>query len=191
MHRIENSFTDEVIKQAVGGDRAAFESIYRRFSPMVYSVALGVLNNTEDSQEVTQDVFVKIYHQLKNFRFDASLKTWIYRVTINTALNYRKKRAHRENQVNMDEATMDHFQESNAKPEITDQEEHQQVIQKLLSHLNPDQRTCIILRNMEGLTYEEIAQTLRININTVRTRLKRAREKLLSIKQEVTNNEMG
>ncbi len=70
------------------------------------------------------------------------------------------------------------------------QEDYQNIIDRLLNSLNPDQRMCIILRNIEGLSYEDIAQTLNTNINTVRTRLKRAREKLLSLKEEVMSHEI-
>jgi RNA polymerase sigma-70 factor (ECF subfamily) len=74
--------------------------------------------------------------------------------------------------------------------EKIEEEQHEKVISTLLEALNPDQRACIVLRNIEGLSYQEIAESLNININTVRTRLKRAREKLIALRKEMVKNEM-
>ncbi len=87
----------DIIEQAGQGDTEAFEIIYREYSGFVFTLARRVLENSQDAQEVTQDVFITLFHKLNDFRFDSSLKTWIYRISINTAINARNKRS-RENQ---------------------------------------------------------------------------------------------
>lgn len=181
--------TDDIIKEAASGDMQAFEKIYRSFSGLVYSLALRVLKQPQEAEELTQDVFVKIFHQLKSFQFQSSLKTWIYRIAVNTALNQAKKISRERKNANVYQKDIE-SETRIQKPEIKDTESQEKMVNLLLSHLNEDQRTCVILRNIEGLSYQEIADTLKIKINTVRTRLKRAREKLLSVKKEVSHHEI-
>jgi len=174
----------DIIEQAQAGDMAAFERIYKAASGLVYSVALRITNSRPEAEEVAQDVFIKIYHSLKDFEFRSSFKTWAYRITVNTALNACKKTAkesHRRQDFDMiidsQAASVD------TRNDICHQEERAQAkarIEALLAVLNPDQRACMVLREIEGLSYEEIARTLRININTVRSRLKRARMALMA-----------
>lgn len=181
-----NEINDEVIKQAAAGDVGAFEMVYQAYFSLVSNVAFRVVNNREDAQDIVQEVFIKMYDQLKNFRFDSSLKTWIYRITVNTAINYGKKTNKFQHQ------PLEFADGVIAKNEgiDVDKEYNEKIVSSLLQSLNPDQRTCVILRNIENCSYEEIAKTLNIPINTVRSRLKRARETMLAIKNEVMNNEM-
>lgn len=169
-----------ILIQARGGDIRAFEGIYRATSCFVYNVALRVTNNREGAEEVTQDVFLKIHKNLKKFQFKASFKTWVYRITVNTAINMSKHRSKEKSRTIEYDDTI----RINMTEKRMNKAENEEEIASLLNMLNPDQRTCVILRNLEGLSYEEIAETLNTNINTVRTRLKRAREKLLVHFQE-------
>jgi len=170
----------ETIEQAAAGDVAAFEAIYRNLAGFVYAVALRTTRNEQDAQEVTQDVFMKLHQNLKDFRGESSLRTWVYRITVNEALNAcRARNRHFRKRVEMDEQTLEqqvdpHTLEAgpDVEPGVTRQ------LDKYLAVLNPDQRACLILRKIQGLSYEEIAAALNIPINTVRSRLKRAREAL-------------
>ena len=180
---------EQTIHSAACGDEAAFETIYQTFSGFVYRVSLRMVDNASDAQEIVQDIFVRIFHQLEEFRFESSLKTWIYRITINTTLNYRKKRSSQNERVKKYQENYS-FESQEEKPCYTQNEDNKHLVERLLKQLNPEQRACIVLRNIEGLSYEEIAQTLEININTVRTRLKRAREKLMAIGQKVMDHEL-
>ena len=128
-----------------------------------------------------------LHGKLKGFRHDASLKTWIYRITVNMAINhYRKRRRERERAVVYDEAV--HAGSSGEGEAAVEKEYKESVIQKSLDRLSEEQRVCIILRSFEGLSYEQIASSLKIDINAVRSRLKRAREKLMGIREEVMAN---
>ncbi|MFA5099420.1 MAG: RNA polymerase sigma factor [Candidatus Omnitrophota bacterium] len=174
----------DLIEQAQAGNIEAFERIYRASSGFVYSVALRITNSRPEAQEVTQDVFIKIYHNLGNFEFRSSFKTWAYRITVNTALNACKKISKEANRRQDFDGGIDtQIAGVDARKETVEQDDREQAQAKLdvlLRSLNPDQRACIVLREIEGLSYEEIARTLRININTVRSRLKRARLALMA-----------
>jgi len=173
----------ELIQRAGGGDKAAFREIYQRASGYVYTLAYRVVNKKHDAEEVTQDVFLKLHQGLGSFKFEASFKTWLYRITVNTALNHAKKRSRvttREvEEVYEDPVTV-------TQPDAGKGIEARETIEQLkalLDQLNPDQRACIVLREIEGLDYREIAGSLGINLNTVRSRLKRAREALMALGQ--------
>lgn len=180
-----DDISEDIIVQAASGDLKAFEAIYKSASSFVYNIAWRIVQNKEDAEEVTQEVFLILYHKLKSFRFESSFKTWVYRITANSAVNFAKKHSrHKDKSVEYDEQIMPVAVQSEVHENMAKQEQEKKI-EALLSHINPDQRACIVLRNIQGLSYEEIAETLKININTVRTRLKRAREKMLSIRKQV------
>ncbi len=185
-----HDITDEMITKAAQGDLESFEMIYRAASGLVYNVAYRIVSNRQDAEEVTQEVFLTVYHKLNSFRFQSSFKTWIYRVTANTAINYSKKNSKQRNRNVEYDDNLNSVPVENEAGAKLDQEHHEQKINTLLNALNPDQRACIVMRNMEGLSYQQMADTLGININTVRSRLKRAREVLLSMRKEVMSHEL-
>src|SRR3989338_7984914 len=171
--------SDDILRKASQGDLASFEVIYKATSEFVYNVAFRIVNQREDAEEVTQEVFLIVYQKLKSFRFESSFKTWVYRITANSAINFAKKNGKKTMEYNEQVAGT---VQNDTHKEI--EREHQgKIVEQLLEAINPEQRACVTLRNMEGLSYQEIAKVLRININTVRSRLKRAKEKLLSLKK--------
>lgn len=166
--------------KASEGDMGAFEEIYRITSGYVYTIALKVTGIREDAEEVTQDVFLSIHKNLKSFRFRSTFKTWIYRITTNKAINaYRKRSRERGKKIPFDDEIA---VEDVKAPGVSslDEEHKKKLVSLMLEGLPVEQRACVILKDIEGLKYEEIARALKININTVRSRLKRAREKLIS-----------
>jgi len=178
----------DVITKAAQGDIGAFEQIYKETCGFVYNVAYRTLSNKEETQEITQDVFMKIHDNLKDFQFGSSLKTWIYRITVNTAINAAKKRAKdMDRRVDYDD-TLAEQPIAEALKKRLDQEENEVLVNRLLNALTPEHRTCVVLKDIQGLSYEEIASALKININTVRSRLSRARETLLKFSE--VKNEM-
>jgi len=169
----------DLITKAAEGDVRAFEEIYRRTSGFVYNVALGVVRNAADADDVTQEVYIRVHRNLRGFGFRSALKTWLYRITMNAALNACKRRE-REAEKNVhDEVALEQAQVEPSQGASVEAGERRDKVAELLGALTPDHRACIVLREIEGLSYEEMADALHININTVRTRLKRAREALM------------
>jgi len=182
---------DTIIQNAARGDMRAFEKIYTITSGLVYATALRIILNRTDAEEIMQDVYVKVHKSIKKFKVGTSFPSWIYRITVNTAINaYNKKMKELRPRDDFDKAvhTEHHSPEIDKKINSADKEA---TLSRLLAQLNPDQRTCIVLREIQGLNYKEIAQTLNVNINTVRTRLKRARHALIAFAQKrVVHNEV-
>ncbi len=172
---------EEIISKAAEGDTEAFRSLYEETADMVYAVALRVSHSKEDAEEISQEVFLKVYSHLKQFKYKSSFKTWIYRITMNAAINFAKKNAKWKKTFSFDESF---FEEDKMMLSDDYHQQKEQKIQELLSWLNPDQRACMLLRVVEGLSYKEIAEILQVNINTVRTRLIRARKALLLYKKK-------
>jgi len=177
--------THEVLTQAAQGDLKAFETIYKEASSFVYNVAFRVVGNKQDAEEVTQEVLLTVYHKLKTFRFESSFKTWVYRITANHAINMAKKNSKTRDKTTVYDEHVEPVGVSSQVNNKAEKEYNDKVIEELLNAINPDQRACVVLRNIQGLSYEEVAQSLNININTVRSRLKRAREKLLAMRKQV------
>jgi RNA polymerase sigma-70 factor (ECF subfamily) len=180
----------EVIAAAADGDIRAFEQIFNAYVDMVFNIALRSSRRREDAQEITQDVFLAVHRKLKDFRMQSSLKTWIYRITVNMTINHLKKESRfRDKAVAFDDA-LTPAPEGSDIGRAAEREYLNGVTRRLLDALTPEQRVCIVLRNFEGLSYEEIARALGIELNTVRSRLKRAREKLIAVRKEVMAHEL-
>jgi RNA polymerase sigma-70 factor (ECF subfamily) len=175
----------KILKRAGMGDISAFEQVYRETGGFVYSVALKFAKNRQDAEEITQDVFVSVYRNLKNFAFRSAFRTWVYRITANTALNFLKK--NKINEGNTEYIQNLHGASNGPTGEIINSEHSRARLEEMMKYLNPDQRMCIVLR-IKGLSYKEIAAALNININTVRSRLKRARERLISTDMRSSEN---
>jgi len=169
------------IEMAARGDMTAFEEIYKEFSSTVYTLAFGVTQNKQDAEEVTQDVFVKIFRSLKNFKFNSSFSTWLYRITMNMAINMYHKRARcAAASVQYDEVENVLPAEPGLPKMDIERQDAAQRLAEILKNISPEHRSCIVLREIEGLDYKEIADVLKIPLNTLRSRLKRAREALVA-----------
>jgi RNA polymerase sigma-70 factor (ECF subfamily) len=183
-----DEISERIIELAQQGDRRSFEMIYEAYFSFASHVAYRIVSNREDAEEVVQETFLNIYRNLVRFEFRSSLKTWIYRITINTALNFVKKHAKHRRQTPYIESFSGAQEPDAVKLMETAEEEGR--IQQLLSALSPDHRAVTVLRSVQGLSYQEIAETLAIPINTVRSRIKRAREALLALRKEVIKDEV-
>lgn len=172
---------NDVVIKAQEGDMESFEQIYRITSGFIYSTIFRIIHNRQDSEDALQEVFLKAYRHLIQFRFKSSFTTWIYRIAVNTALTRcRKKKSDIEKMRNYKNSLNLNVDRVGSESSL-DKEAKNELINKLLSNISPSQRACIILREIKGLSYKEIADVMRTNINTVRSRLKRAREKLMAV----------
>ncbi|MDD5216596.1 MAG: sigma-70 family RNA polymerase sigma factor [Candidatus Omnitrophica bacterium] len=175
-----NELSQDILERATAGEMTAFKEIYDAYAGFVYSVALRVVRDSASAEEVTQDVFMKVYEKLHEFENRSSLKTWIYRIAVNTAINCgRRLSKERNRRTDYDSVILTQSVPPDERGRL-EQSEREAAVQSLLSALSPEQRACMILREIENLSYEEMAEVLKININTVRSRLKRAREALVA-----------
>lgn len=176
---MENDICRELIKKAIDGNMAAFEEIYRLTSGLVFNVALRIARRRADAEDITQEVFVKTHKNLRQFGFQSSLKTWLYRITVNTAISRCRTNT---GEANAFEKYKNHLATEPANtpfPDPVHKKDNETIVATLLAKLDPDQRACVVLREMEGFTYDEISEILNIPMNTVRSRLHRAREALM------------
>lgn len=165
----------EIFKQ---DSHAALKRIVEEYQDRIFNLCTYMLHNREDAQEAAQDVFIKAYRSFKDFTPEASLYTWLYRIGINTCIDYKRK--YQVNFMDDDEATTKVASPEPSPEKVSQLKEVTAVVQKALESLTPDFRAIIVLKEMEGLSYEEIAEALQISIGTVKSRLSRAREELRS-----------
>lgn len=170
-----------IIRRAQAGDKEAFHLIFDAYKNKVFSVAYDMLRSREDAEDVVQEVFVKAYFSLKNFRQDSSILTWLYRIAYNLCVDLRRKRSRRGGEsVEFDEG-MDRPEGDSLEPgpqEVLLRKERARTIQGLFGKLTEEHRQVVMLREVDGLSYEEIADVLHISKGTVMSRLHYARKKL-------------
>lgn len=166
------------------GDKVAFQELINRHYQFVYGIAFGVVHERQAALDIAQDVFLKLFRDLKLFEFKSKFKTWLYRVTYNASIDQVRKFKPHELIETGDAISEDGPQgvilsdlSENARDRIFN-EEVRNHIQEALNQLSPDQRTILVLREWQEMSYEEIAQMLGIEIGTVMSRLHYARKKL-------------
>jgi len=178
--------SEQTIRDAAQGDLGAFSDLYGAYSFMVYSIAFRMVHDREEAEEITQEVFFTLHRKLHQFQFHSTLKTWIHRVTVNTTLNAldRKKReAEKQRGLELELSRQASPPSPETAVEEASSDELEEEAMALLRLLPIEQRACLVLRSIEGFSYEEVAEALQINLNTVRSRLKRARATLLVARQ--------
>ena len=161
----------ELIRRSKGGSREAFGQLVSRYHVPVYRVVRGILGSPSESEDVAQEVFLKAYANLAKFRGESGFFTWLYRIAVNEALRARKRRTF---------ANADALPEVEAPPPAPTEEDAPTLatLEKLLRKLSDEFRSIVVLRDIEGLSYSDIAETLEIPIGTVESRLFRARQEL-------------
>jgi RNA polymerase sigma-70 factor (ECF subfamily) len=163
-----------LVGKARSGDPAAYEALVRRHRVRVYRIALRMLGNHEDAEDVAQDTFVQVWSTLAGFVGRAQFTTWLYRIVINRCLNHKRRRP-------SPVALRDEDHPTGTGPEDTVVGEHRaRATAAAIAALPADQRTVLVLHQMEGLTYQEVADILKLPEPTVRGRLARARRTLLT-----------
>lgn len=178
----------ELVTNLQSGSDAAFTWVVNYYHAAVYNVVFGILGERNDAADVTQEVFLKAFRGIGGFRQGSSLKTWLYRIAVREALNQRRWwRRHRRNEISIDAAA----DETHAPIEIEDVDatpfeqlatrEMQSAVRGALTELPEAYRSAVILRDLEGLSYEEVAEVLEISVATVKTRILRGRRALKQV----------
>ena len=185
----------EIILSILGGDPAAYRQLVETYQGRIYGMVCGMVRDPEEARDVTQDVFIKAYQSLERFRIDSNFYTWIYRIAMHRAIDHLRKKKRRPVQVYDDEVATHHGGElspdhARESPDATLQRSRLRAqIQEAISKLSPDHRQVIVLRELEGLSYREIAEILEVPEGTVMSRLFHARRKLLEVMQPMLERE--
>lgn len=179
----------EFLERLKTSDAEAFDELVSRFSTDIYGLLVRLTEDAEEAKDLTQETFLSVVRSVKSFRGDASLKTWLYRIAINQARNrqrwWRSRRfgltfsldsAKEDDEQSLHETLADESQQS--PEDFALQREQETMIRQALKKLPLQFREAVVLRDIEGLSYEEIAAALETNIGTVKSRIARGREEL-------------
>lgn len=172
-----------LLRRACKGDVQAFEELMQSHESRIYAIALRMMGNREDAQDCAQEAMVRIYRAMGSFKGQSALATWIYRITMNTCLDELRRRKARK------VTSLDSLVDNGWSPTDTGDtpEEHglcvekQNALNQAIQSLPDDMRAAIILRDVKGYSYDEIASILDANVGTIKSRISRGREKLREI----------
>ena len=175
----------ELVSRAQAADKEAFEELIRRHQNRVFAVASRILRKREDVEDIAQQVFVKAYFSLKRFDQRAAFSTWLYKITVNECWDLLRKKKVRplvyESDLSEEQARqiIASGEKVNPGPDISERLEARQRVDRLLEGLDDRDKLMLILKEVEGLSIEEVAEVLRLNANTVKVRLFRARRRIV------------
>ncbi len=176
-----------LVGRAQAGDAGAFETLVRRYQGWVFTLALRMLGDRAEAEDMAQEIFLKAYRGLKGFKGASRFSTWLYSITSHHCLNHleaRRRQSHhlgrggdRPGAVGNDPpAAVDRLVDETPRADaLLERADRARIVQAELAHLTEEHRLILVLRDIQGLSYEEIAQTLRLELGTVRSRLHRAR----------------
>ncbi len=178
----ERQIDHELVKRVQRGDKKAFDLLVLKYQQKIANLISRYIRDPHEVMDVTQEAFIKAYRALPNFRGESAFYTWLYRIAINTAKNYLVAMGRRPPTEDVDAETAEQMDAGALLKEMGTPENHvlseeiSVTVQKAIDGLPEDLRTAIILRELEGMSYEEIANAMSCPVGTVRSRIFRARE---------------
>jgi len=175
----------ELLQKITSGDVHAFKQLFESYQDAVFNLCFRFANNREDAEDLCQEVFLKIYNSASTFKHKSKLSTWIYRITVNLCLNFKRKH-HKFNWLFLDDTSEEksNVSEHLAIPEadqpdsFVEKKEQEQIVQDAINSLPKNQRIAVILQRYEDLSVQEIADILGISALSIQSRLARAKENL-------------
>ena len=178
----QNNIDQQLIERIQRGDKNAFNLLVRKYQHKVVSLVSRYVNNPGDIPDVAQEAFIKAYRAIPDFRGESAFYTWLYRIAVNTAKNYIVAQGRRPPDMDVDSQDAETYEGAESLHEVANPEnlmlsdEIRAELAATLAGLPEDLRTAITLREIEGLSYEEIAEVMECPVGTVRSRIFRARE---------------
>ena len=173
-----------IVRKVLGGDANAFETLVLEYEKNVYTIALRMTGNSEDAADMTQEAFIKAYNSLQSFRGDSKFSVWLYRIVSNVCLDFLRSKNRRPT-VSLsvedddgEDTQLDVADESQSPELLLDRKLTRDSVRRGLDSLPPDYRQILLLREIQGLSYDEIAQALSLEVGTVKSRIFRARKRL-------------
>ncbi|MCZ6803875.1 MAG: RNA polymerase sigma factor RpoE [Proteobacteria bacterium] len=190
-----NNVTDkQLIKRVKKGEKAAYDLLVLKYQQRIINLVSRFVRHQSDAQDVTQEAFIKAYRALPNFRGESAFYTWLYRIAVNTAKNHLAVQSRRPAESDYDVSEIEQIEgnaalKEQATPEnLLLKDELQATVLKAIEDLSEDLRSAIMLREIDGLSYEEIATVMECPIGTVRSRIFRAREAINSEMRPLLEN---
>jgi RNA polymerase sigma-70 factor, ECF subfamily len=177
-----NLLDAELVKRVQAGDKAAFDILVQKYQHKVVNLINRFVSDQTECYDIAQDTFIKAYRAIGNFRGDSQFYTWLYRIAANTAKNYLASRARKSPSYSIDVDDAEHYEGESGLKEYTTPEnllltdEIEKTVYQAIENLPEDLKSAITLREIEGLSYEEIAEVMDCPIGTVRSRIFRARD---------------
>ena len=187
----QNTPESTLVRRAQTGDESAFGEIVEKYQSKVFSIIHGIVRQRNDVEDIAQQVFSKVYFSIKNFDFRSSLITWIYKITVNECFDYlRKKKVRKlvyESDMSEDEVRrVENVEPAGDRAPRTDQRlANQDYLLKLMSKVSEEERSLLMLKEVEGYSVEELSSMLHMNENTIKVKLFRARQKLVKASQRL------
>ena len=178
----DNATDKEIIERVKGGEKEAYDLLVLKYQQRVINLISRFVKNHSDALDVSQETFIKAYRALPNFRGESAFYTWLYRIAVNTAKNHLTVQSRKITKSDYDVAEIEQIEGNMSLTEQTTPEsllvkdELQETILKTIENLPEDLKSAIMLREIEGLSYEEIAEVMECPVGTVRSRIFRARE---------------
>jgi RNA polymerase sigma-70 factor (ECF subfamily) len=172
----------KLVKRVQRGDKGAFDLLVLKYQHKIVNLVMRYVRDPELALDITQEAFIKAYRALPRFRGDSAFYTWMYRIAVNTAKNHLAAQRRRPMNVELDLQDPEQYdlhaklKETDTPEAITLSNELKDTVERAIAALPEDLRTAIILRELEGMSYEEIAQTMECPVGTVRSRIFRARD---------------
>lgn len=173
-----------VIQAVLDGDINAYELLVKEYEKNVYNLALRMVGNSEDAADMSQEAFIKAYNSLTSFRGDSKFSVWLYRIVSNVCLDYLRSRGRRQavslsaENDDGEDVEIDIADETQSPERLLDKRLTRDAVRRGLAALPPEHRQILLLREIQGLSYDEIADALGIEAGTVKSRIFRARKKL-------------
>jgi RNA polymerase sigma-70 factor, ECF subfamily len=191
--RVDHRNSEEAIlvRRVQAKDEMAFKEIVERYQTKVFSIIYGILRNHNDAEDIAQQVFAKIYFSIGNFDFRSSLLTWIYKITVNECYDYLRKKRVRKLVYESDFSEEDSLQMENSqtardhKVPVDETLEQRDLLLKLLSKISEEDRSLMLMKEVEGHSVEELAEMTGMNENTIKVKLFRTRQKLVKAAQRL------
>lgn len=178
-----NNNTDEIlIKKALENDSNAFEQLIKRYQQNVFQICMGYAHDADDANDLTQEVFIKVYKNLSKFKFNSKFSTWIFRIAINSSINYIRKEKIKKLFVRIDYEEVDKTLKANTKSDTNIlRAEEKMRVRTVLNQLSTNQRKAFILSQYQDFSNKEIAEIMQLSVKAVESLIFRARENLKKI----------
>ena len=181
------------MRRVLEGDVNAFEDLVTEHEKGVYAIAQRMTGNAEDAADMTQETFIKAYNSLSSFRGDSKFSVWLYRIATNVCLDFLRSRSRKPTlslsveDDDGEETQMDIADESQSPEQLLERGLTRDAVRRGLKSLSPEYRQILLLREIQGLSYEEIAEALTLEVGTVKSRIFRARKRLCAFLLEDGN----